>query len=317
MALLNEAGVEPDRVDATAIGYVLGPRLNAAGRLDSAKTSYLLLVAKNMVQAGEAATRLGELNRQRQSATLALVAKVKAEIAAQGPDRYLYLSASPDFGRGIVGLAAGRLTEEMYRPVLVAEQNTEMIHGSARSIPEFDITAALDRVKEEDGALLIRYGGHAMAAGFTAPVARLPELRARLEALAAEQLAGQDLQPALDIDAEVRLSDLDYAVQELLTQLEPCGHKNPQPVLCTRGLEVTGCRLVGQDGQHLKLTVHDPHGTGPLRPASWDAIAFRQGEWLGSLPTRIDLAYSLEANVYNGERRLQLNVKDIRPADLE
>ena len=146
-AMLDEARLRPDQVDSTTIGFVLGPRLNAAGRLESAKTSYLLLMAPHLAQAQPIATRLGELNRERQQETQALVARVKAEIAEAG-ERYLYLSAG-DYRRGIVGLAAGRLAEELYRPVLVAERNGTSVHGSARSIPEFNITAALDRCSEE------------------------------------------------------------------------------------------------------------------------------------------------------------------------
>ncbi len=315
LAMLNEAGMAPERVDATAIGFVLGPRLNAAGRLESAGLSYKVLTLPHLAEASDAAARLGELNRQRQRETLALVARVKQEIAAAGNSRYLYLSAGPDYRRGIVGLAAGRLSEELYRPVLVAERTETTVHGSARSIPEFNITAALDTIHEDDRSLLVRYGGHAMAAGFTAYSARLPELQARLEALAEAELAGRDLQPVLDIDAEVRLDDLDFAVQELLTQLEPCGHANAQPVLCTRGLIVQSRRLVGQDGQHLKLSVCDPQAKGPARYQTWDAIAFRQGDWFAAMPGRVDLAYTLEAQVYGGERRLQLNVKDIKASE--
>lgn len=313
-AMLEEAGLEPDRVDATAIGFILGPRLNAAGRLESAGTSFRLLTLRHMAEVTELAGRLGELNRQRQSETLKLVARVKADIAGSN-GRYLYFAAGEDYRRGIVGLAAGRLAEELYRPVLVAERTEATVHGSARSIPEFNITAALDRIHAEDGTLLVRYGGHALAAGFTAHTARLTELGARLEALAAEALSGLDLQQELEIDAEVRLHDLDFAVQDLLAQLEPCGHGNPQPVLTSNGLSVESYRQVGQEGQHLKLSVCDPHSFGPARYRVWDAIAFRQGHWAREMPPRVDLAYTLEANVFNGERRLQLNVKDIRPSE--
>jgi len=306
-AMLVDAGIEPGRVDATVIGFVLGPRINAAGRLDTAQHSYDLLTAADVLTAKGLAERLSQLNRERQDRTRYLVDRAREQIDALGPGRDLYLIVDPKFEPGIVGLVAGRLTEELYRPALVAEQGEDVTHGSARSIPEFNITAALDECRD----LLVRHGGHAAAAGFTVRNENLPALRAQLEAIAARELAGQDLQPSLGIDAVVQLSDLDWAVQEKLAQLEPCGYANPQPVLASLGVGLTVQRQVGTDRRHLKLTVVDPR-TGQ----AWDAIAFRLGDWFGHLPPRIDLAYTLEVNEFKGERSLQLNVKDIRPAEV-
>ncbi|PKO21234.1 MAG: single-stranded-DNA-specific exonuclease RecJ [Chloroflexi bacterium HGW-Chloroflexi-1] len=304
-AMLEEAGLEPGRVDATAIGFVLGPRINAAGRLTTADHSYNLLTAPDALTAKGLAEYLSQLNRERQDRTRQLVDMAREHLVAQGPDRYLYLIADSRFEPGIVGLVAGRLTEELYRPTLVAEQGDDVTHGSARSIPEFNITAALDECSD----LLVRHGGHAAAAGFTVHNEDLPALRARLEEIAARELADQDLQPSVGIDAVVNLNDLDWAVQEKLAQLEPCGYANPQPVLASLSVGLAVQRQVGADRRHLKLTVTDSE-TGQ----AWDAIAFRQGDWFGHLPPRIDLAYTLEVNEFNGRRSLQLNVKDIRPA---
>jgi single-stranded-DNA-specific exonuclease len=251
------------------------------------------------------------LNRERQSLTQRFVAVARQRIEQDGDGRYLYLIDDAQFEHGVVGLVAGRLAEEFYRPALVARVDGEHTRGSARSIPEFDITAALDECRD----LLLRYGGHAAAAGFTVANERLPELRERLELMAEAQLGGRDLRPVLEIDAVTRLGELDWATQELLAQLEPCGAANPQPVLASRGLQVTSQQLVGTDGQHLKLSVRDPHGSGTGSGREWDAIAFRHGDWYDRLPRLVDLAYTLECNDFNGSRRLQLNVKDIRPAD--
>ena len=182
-AMLEEAKVAPGKVDATAIGFVLGPRINAAGRLKHAKLSYDLLTAPDTLTARPLAEELAALNRERQNLTLAKVELAQQQIAAdrdgrgdQG-DRYLYLVAHPDFESGIVGLVAGRLVEDLYRPVLVAKVGDEETHGSARSISEFNITAALDECRE----LLVRHGGHAAAAGFAVKNENLETLRARLE----------------------------------------------------------------------------------------------------------------------------------------
>ena len=310
-AMLEEAKVAPGKVDATAIGFVLGPRINAAGRLKHAKLSYDLLTAPDTLTARPLAEELAALNRERQNLTLAKVELAQQQIAAdrdgrgERGDRYLYLVAHPDFESGIVGLVAGRLVEDLYRPVLVAKVGDEETHGSARSISEFNITAALDECRE----LLVRHGGHAAAAGFAVKNENLEMLRVRLEAIAERQLAGATLLPSLPVDAVVSLGDLDWALVEQLRQLEPCGYANTQPVFASTGLEVVSARLVGSDGRHLKLAVRDPR-----THTSMEAIAFRMGEWYGNLPSRVDLVYAVEINEFNGRKSLQLNVKDMRAA---
>jgi single-stranded-DNA-specific exonuclease len=304
-AMLEEARLAPDKVDATAIGFVLGPRINAAGRLAHANQAYALLTAADPLAAVPLAEELGELNHVRQNLTLEKFEVARDQIAAERPDRDLYLVANPDFPSGIVGLVAGRLAEELYRPALVAKVDAEETHGSARSIPEFNITRALDDCRD----LLVRHGGHAAAAGFAVRNENLEALRQRLEAIAARELAGLELMPSLAVDANVSLGDLDWALVEQLRQLEPCGYANPQPVFVSVGLEVVSARLVGSDGRHLKLAVRDRRTR-----AVWDTIAFRMGEWYDALPNRVDLAYAVEINEFNGRRSLQLNVKDIRRA---
>jgi single-stranded-DNA-specific exonuclease len=309
-ALMDLASLAAGQVTATTIGFVLGPRLNAAGRLDNAMVSYDLLQTGDAKQAGQLAAKLDRLNAQRQQLTAAAVEQALAQIDAEGDDGLLHMVASEDIPSGIVGLVAGRLVEHYYRPALVVELGERQSRGSARSIPEFDITAALDRCA--DRGLLVRHGGHAAAAGFTVETAKLPELKAHLQEIAAGQLRPEELRPSVFIDAEEALGDLDWATFELLKQLEPTGHGNPQPVLMSRGLRVLEARQVGSDGGHLKLRVSDP-GAGPWQETAWDAIAFRQGYWLEQLPESVDLAYMLERNVWNGQLRRQLNVVDIRP----
>lgn len=309
-ALLAEAGLRPGKVDATAIGFVLGPRLNAAGRLSTAEISYRLLTAPDPWIAAPLASELGRLNSRRQELTTEKVALARELLQPESAERFLYFVANSGFPPGVVGLVAGKLADDLYRPVLVAELGPQQTHGSARSIPEFNITAALDECRD----LLERHGGHAAAAGFTVRNERLEELQRRLEMIACQQLAGQELVPTLEVDAVVELADLDWASAELLRQLEPCGYANPQPVFASFGLEVVDQRTVGKENQHLKLAVRDPAATGPQSRVVRDGIAFRLGGWSGHLPRRVDLAYTFEINEFNGEARLQLNIKDLRPA---
>jgi single-stranded-DNA-specific exonuclease len=281
-----------------------------SGRLSTAEISYRLLTAPDPWIAAPIASELGRLNSRRQLLTTEKVALAKELLRSDGAEKYLYFVADPDFPSGVVGLVAGKLADELYRPVLVAELGQQQTHGSARSIPEFNITAALDECRD----LLERHGGHAAAAGFTVRNDRLDELRRRLENIAAQQLAARELLPTLPIDKVVELADLDWASVELLQQLEPCGHANPQPVFASLDLEVVDQRRVGREGQHLKLTVRDPSATGPQARLVRDAIAFRMGEWSGQLPNRVDLAYAFEVNEFDGAAPVQLNVKDLQPA---
>jgi len=303
-AMIAQAGLKLGQIDATAIGFVLGPRLNAAGRLDDAATSYELLTCRSPDQAANLAQELEQLNRDRQRLTIETLERAKEQVLIAGEDEKLLFAAGEDFLAGIVGLVAGRLTEEFYRPAVVVELGPEESRGSARSIPEFNITAALDQCSD----LLIKYGGHAAAAGFTVANDNLEALRKFLQELAAEQLEGVELTPTLLIDAEVELSELDWATQALLTQLEPCGYANPAPLLLSRRVSVRDARAVGTDGGHLKLTLSDGRSI-------WDAIAFHQGQRANRLPQHVDVVYSLEVNEWRGEKRLQLNVKDLRPSD--
>ena len=158
---------------------------------------------------------------------------------------------------------------------------------------------------------MIRYGGHAAAAGFTVATHKLGRLRAELPAIAAEQLAGVDLRPALEIDAEMPLEEVDWATHALLSQVEPCGMDNPRPVLVSRGVEVRDRRAIGGEQKHLKLGLRDGRGV------AWDAIFFRRGHLLESVPGRVDVAYNLDVNEWNGEKRLQLHVQDLRIAEPE
>jgi len=303
--LIEQAGISPGQITAWSIGFQIGPRINAAGRLASGELAYELLTTDDEPRARELAARLGELNQRRQSLTRQHTEQALVSLADK-PDAYFHLIASPDYEHGIVGLVASQITEATYRPAAVVHIGEEESRGSARSIPEFDITAALDQCRD----LLVRHGGHAMAAGFTVRNAALPALAERLQAIARAQLADKELAPTLTIDAEASLGELDWALYEQLQLVEPCGHANERPVLLARDLKVVAHRAVGADGHHLKLSVTDGR-------TFFDAIAFRQGRLADQMPARVDLAFTLDANEWNGERRLQLNVVDLRPASEE
>jgi single-stranded-DNA-specific exonuclease len=208
-----------------------------------------------------------------------------------------------------VGLVASRLAEKNYRPAIVLEVGPELSRGSCRSIPEFHITAALDEVAD----LLVKHGGHAQAAGFTLRNENLPQFTDRMVEIAESRLAGKELVPTIEVDAELELDDIDWALHETLTQLEPTGYANPTPIFLSKEVEVMSHRTVGRDSSHLQLRLSSRNGGTAHR--IFPAIAFRQGAWANHLPQVIDLVYTINVNEWNGRRTLQLMVQDMRPAD--
>ncbi len=305
-AMYLSAGIKPGKLDAGTIGFVLGPRLNAAGRLESALDAYELMTTTDVYRAGQLAQQLEVQNRERQALTRDTHQRARELALAGSPDGRLLFAAHPDFRHGIVGLAASRLTEEFYRPSIVARIEADAVRGSCRSIREFHITNALDECKD----LLVKYGGHAAAAGFTVAPDKAGELEARLRAIAERELSGLDLRPTVNIDSEARFAELTPALAAELARFEPCGFGNPTPVLATRGARIRGIRTMGSDGSHLRLNLSQD-GLG------LDAIGFGLGAWAQRLETgqTVDLAYTFEIDEWNGERRLQLKLRDLRPAE--
>jgi len=293
------------RINATSIGFILGPRLNAAGRLESALAAFELLTTTNVKTAGELAQQLNVQNRQRQEITRKIQSEAEVIALADDPNADLFFAVHPDFNAGVVGLAASRLVENYYRPAVVGQRTGETTRCSCRSIPEFHITEALDKCKD----LLIRYGGHAAAAGFTVRNENLEVLKFRLKSLAKEQLHGRDLRQTLNADVELSLSDLKPELLQQLVYLQPTGYGNPEAVFVSRNVRVTHARTVGAEGKHLKLVLTDDRIT-------FDAIGFRLGYLHPDLPLWVDVLYTFESNEFNGRKSLQLNLKDVKPAGL-
>jgi single-stranded-DNA-specific exonuclease len=303
MALIGVSGLQADKIDASHIGFMLGPRLNAAGRLDTALAALDLLLTSDIAEAGSLAQQLDIYNRERQEITRQIQMAAEAMARPEDPDTLLLFAAHPEFNPGVVGLAASRLCEQYYRPTIIASRGDVYTRASCRSIPEFHITNALDQCSE----LLEHHGGHAAAAGFTVRNDNLDLLIERLRAITADELASQDLRPILHADLELPLSELTPDVLTYLDWLQPTGYGNRPVHFVSRDLKVTRRGTVGKDNAHLKMTVTDGRIT-------YSAIAFRQGQWLESLPSHVDLLYAFELNEYNGYVSLQLNVRDIRPS---
>jgi single-stranded-DNA-specific exonuclease len=302
--LTRVSGFEVGNVRAMGVSFGLGPRLNAAGRMSTAEAAYDLLMAEDTARAARIAQALDQANRERQKATRDTVQRARAMAVTVDEVPTLIFAAAPDFSEGIIGLAAARLVDEYYRPSIVAARGRDVTRGSARSIPEFHITRALDECSD----LLLKYGGHSAAAGFSLRTEHLDTLLERLNRLAAEALGAGVLAPSLGIDAVVRLGDLQTGLLHFLERLEPCGSGNPAPILAARDVRVHSKKTVGGEGRHLKLVVGDSQ--------RWiEAIAFGHGPDFRQVPDRIDLAFRLERNNYWGQETLELHVSDWRPAE--
>lgn len=294
------------KVNAGHIGFMLGPRLNAAGRLKEALASFELLTTADVFRAGELAQQLDMQNRERQRITREMQTRAEEMVLSEDPNAYLFFAAHKDFNSGVVGLAASRLTEKYYRPAIVASKGEDETRGSCRSIPEFHITDALDQCAD----LLVRHGGHAAAAGFTVKNENIAKLVSRLKAIAKEKLSGSELKPTVTADAEVDLSEMRPEVYEKgLKYLEPTGYGNREASFVAHNVKVKNSRVVGADGKHLKLSLEDAKGV------THDAIGFRLGDWHKSMPPRVDLLFTYEPNEYNGRVTYQLNLKDLKAAN--
>jgi len=304
-SLAGVSGSDLKKVSAQTIGFSLGPRLNASGRLESALASFDLLTATDVTKAGDLAQKLNQQNVERQKLTREIQIQAEALALEGDKDSLLLFAVHPEFNHGVVGLAASRLTETYYRPAIVGHYGDETTRCSCRSIPEFHITKALDECAD----LLVRHGGHAAAAGFTVRNENLKILIDRLKGIAERELGDRDLRMSMTADAEIPLSQLNFGLIQQLERLQPTGYGNPEPVFITRNVKVRSKRAVGMEGKHLKLSLTDGRYTV-------DAIGFRLGEQFEDLPSQLDVLYTFEANEFNERISLQLNLKDIKAAGL-
>jgi single-stranded-DNA-specific exonuclease len=299
--LMKIARLRPGSISSTKIGFIIGPRLNAAGRLGSAERAVRLLATTDEVEAEQLAAELDRVNRRRQKLTEKSVNDAILAIEASGETPDAIVVTQKDFNEGVVGLIASRLKEMYYRPTFAATRGEEITRGSARSIPGFNVAIALEACRD----LLIKYGGHEKAGGFTLETRNLPEFEERLIGIAGNQLDEDGFLPKLEIDAEVHFKSLGEDLMEFFNLLEPFGEGNRAPVLMTKQVAVAAKRAVGAEGKHLKLTMRKEGRT-------MDAIAFRLGHLASRLPEIVDVAYRLERNEYMGIESLQMNVDDIR-----
>jgi single-stranded-DNA-specific exonuclease len=308
-ALVRAAGLEGRPLTAGRVGYVLAPRLNAAGRIGEAMRGVELLTTDDEHRAMALAREFEELNRKRQDLDKSTLARALALAERLDLDRTRgIVLAEAGWHPGVIGIVASRIVEAFHRPTVLialgAGQGSGEGKGSGRSIHAFDLHAGL----AECADLLVRFGGHRMAAGVTILPERVAEFAERFDAVAASRLAAEDLVPELRVDLEIPLAAATEELESLLRHLEPFGAGNPTPVFVARRVTFAGApKTVGKGGTHLKLRLRDG-GT------ELDAIGWGMGERMGTLGAGpVDVAFRLERDEYMGESRLHATLADLRP----
>lgn len=307
VALMRKAGLDPQTAAADRLAYKITPRLNAAGRMGDPHLALELLLADDVIEAARIADEIEKLNNERRDVSARIVEEAEA-LARTQPDweqRRVTVVTSEGWNAGVLGIVANQLVTRFGRPALVLATDGEVARGSARSVPGFDIVEGLAGC----GSLLTAFGGHSQAAGLTVPIEHLPALESYLEDQIA--LAGLEVpfQPMLEIDAEVPSPRLTLDTARLLDSLQPFGAANERPLLLVRNLRVMKWDVIGQDRRHLRLTLQTPRGT--VRAVAFGA-ADRSREFL--LNPTIDVAAYLNLDQWNGQTRLDLEIKDFRSA---
>lgn len=306
--LIRSAGIK-DSINEWNIGWQLAPRLNVAGRLDHANTAFELLITDNREEAQALAQRLHEKNIIRQEITSKIVEQCQIMVDRDQPDDKILVCIESDgdepWPEGVIGLVAGRLSEHYSRPVLIISKldvpgsKENKFKGSARSIEQFNVVAALEECSEH----LEKFGGHKMAAGFT--VKNLDQFIKQIKMLGEQKLAGIDLTPVLKIEADLEIGNINSELVNEILRFAPFGQENPIPNFASYGVVIKDIMTMGMDEQHIKFRFN----------GFW-ALAFGQAEKWQELKIgdQINIAYNLEWNEFNGNKSIQLRVLDIQKA---
>lgn len=301
-ALIEASGLDPATLTAGRIGFILAPRLNAAGRVGHAMRGVDLLLSEDPGEANRIARDLEQLNRDRQELDRDTLTQARRMADTLDLDRtYGVVLGARGWHPGVIGIVASRLVEELARPVMMVAFEGGVGKGSGRSVPAFDLHGALTECK----ALLVRYGGHRAAAGITIEESRMGDFAERFNEVARARLSPEDLVPRLRVDLELPVDDVTGELETLLRHFEPFGIGNPAPVLASRGVRVAAPpRVVGQGGLKLQLA---------LAEGTLEAIGWGMGDRARELSPgmAIDVAYRLERDSYRGTSRLVARLADL------
>lgn len=303
-ALIQAAGLEPEQVSSGRIAFTIAPRLNASGRISHATKGVCLLISEDETETQTLAIELSALNQERQDIERTIGEEAVAQIKEKHyEDDGVLIASGQDWHVGVIGIAASRLVEAYYKPSLVIGIHDGVGKGSCRSIAGFNMYEALTSAAD----LLLQYGGHPMAAGFSIAAENIDALRQRLNAYAAAHMTADDYVPIVPIDAAVTPQDVSLPVIEALSRLEPYGMGNSRPIFALHDVILKDIRPIGKEKQHVRLTVQ--RGTGEtMSGVGWSMAPWCQRLVPGDV---LDLAVQLECNEFNGYVSPQLVVQDI------
>ena len=308
-AIMSVAGIEAKKLTINDLVYKIGPRINACGRMKSGRAAVELLLTNNPTFARQQAEEVNQHNEERRDCDTETTKEALAmlEEDATFAQRRSTVVYAPHWHKGVVGIVASRLTETYYRPTIVLTAGEDgIVSGSARSVGGFDIYAAIDSCND----LLTNFGGHKFAAGLSMHINDLPEFKERFEAYVASHIQPNQLQPTLDIEAELQLGDITKSFYNVLRHLEPFGPGNPRPLFISRRLiNHRDTRTVGKQCEHLRLDVTD-------RTNAITGIAFGRADMAEYIQNghSVDVCYELNENTFNHYTTIQMLVQDIKPS---
>ncbi|MFH1955863.1 MAG: single-stranded-DNA-specific exonuclease RecJ [Patescibacteria group bacterium] len=298
-ALVEISGIKDKKIGVYEVGWVIGPRLNASGRLESALDSLRLLCTTSNTKALAIAKSLNLLNSKRQEMTFSIFEESKKFYKK---DLKIIISEGKRFHEGIIGLVAGKLVSEYYLPSIVISKKEKISKGSARSVSGVDIIKMLRNFED----LFESVGGHPMAAGFSIKNEQLENLVRELYIFSEKNIKDEDIIQEIKIDAEMSLEEVTYPLLDFVGNFAPFGLGNPEPVFLTRNVEIYEIRKIGKDGGHLKISFKD--STGDIK----NGVAFGFGGFEAVPKDKVDIVYTLNENIWNGRRNLDLRIRDIR-----
>lgn len=303
-ALYSSARVDPNEITAETVSFQIAPRLNSAGRMGDPMDSFKLLTTTSPEEAGVLTHKLESLNMERRAASEEAYVIADQLVEDLGELPALLVISDERFLRGVAGLIAGRLVDRHRRPAVVFAVEGEYSVASGRSIPEFNIVAAMESCED----LLVRFGGHSQAAGLTVATKDIPQLKSRLEAYSAEFLETHSLIQTVEIDAEISFDELDETMIRWINDLEPYGPGNPRPVFASMGVKVLETFHMGREQQHLRLRVE-------MNGARFTALAFNQaGKWQPNTEFA-DLAFTVMNDSFRGKGAIALRLLDFKPSN--
>ncbi|MFA6099511.1 MAG: single-stranded-DNA-specific exonuclease RecJ [Patescibacteria group bacterium] len=305
-ALVESACWKKGELDSESIGFVIGPRINAAGRMEHAYLAVDLMLEESPEEAVRKAAALETVNRSRQKATESLMQEAKANILEIEGEALIF-AWSENWSPSLVGLAAGRFTDTWGKPSVFVGKYQGVWIGSGRSIPSYDITAALREVGQ---GLLTRYGGHTQACGFSlAEDEHVAQFAVAMRQHAAQKLVLGDLKPFLNFECELKLDEIDWMLLDTLKQFEPFGDKNPKPLFATYNLKVVSSSLVGASQNHIRAILKSPTGK------TQKFMGFYRGDLAGIMTpgASVDVIYEIGSSEWNGNREIQCKLIDARP----